>query len=443
MRVWGLPRELSGRLAFRLAVLLSMALLPLGAIAIHAATELQRAAERAAERSLISLAADAVAGERALIESALASTRALESFVLESRDDPEACSDLLRRHVDQAGVYSFAGFIGADGLMACRSQGEAVDFAGTSGFEGLRAAPATAITANSAGLVTGLPVIIVSRPVFAQGGLAGFLSISISQRTLEIMAQRRIDDGPAAVVLLNQPQRRIARDEAERERALAEKTVLLKEVHHRVKNNLQLIASVINMQLRQVTDRAGRDVLQSIQQRVLGLASVHRELYDEDRLSRARVDRVVEALLRRVAALGAGQGRGPELRLRLQPLVLDADRLVPLSFLLHEAVNNALKHLAGAPPGAAWIEVDLTGTAPGDLVLRLRNPILRPAQRDGAARTTLRDSGGLGSELIEAFAAQLDGTCTQGTTDDPEAGTVWELELRFPIPAEAAEPAGP
>lgn len=592
----GLFRAATGGLTFRLLLFMSMALLPLGAISINATSEMQRAAQRAGERSLITLAADSVAGKRALVESALASARALEPVVLDLRADPEACSEMLRGYVARANIYSFAGFISLDGTVRCRTQGVEVNFGDSAAFQRLRNAPAATITANPAGQATGLPVIIVSRPVFDTQGLAGFLSFSITRSTLEAIAQRRIEDAPQlatiinhegavltlspedpalahlpsdealaelaaspgsrvlrtttregapvvvalaqlipgrlhalavwepdapllealdanpvplvfpaamwlaslAVVLLsvhylvlqhlrqiNRKMRRfalgqradwsplpghvpaelreldgtfrnmsrlIARDEDERERALAEKTVLLKEIHHRVKNNLQLIASVINLQLRQLGDPAARQVLQNVHQRVLGLAGVHRALYAEDQLATVRADKVIEELLGRVAGLGATPGRAPELRLNMAPLTLDADQMVPLSFLLHEAVTNALKHLAAAPQGQGWsgsnwIALELgveTGpdstrpdatrpdaeTGPGPVVtLRLRNPMRSTATAEADAPGT---ADGLGTELIEAFALQLGGTCRQQAVEDPEGQTIWELELRFP-----------
>lgn len=610
MRIRSQLSRLTGGLTFRLLVLITMTLAPLGAISISTSNDMQRAAQAAAERSLIGLTADAVAGERALIESALGSARSLQGFLLERRDDAAACSALLRDYVERSTIYSFAGFIDLEGEMDCLSEGEAVRFGERETFQRLRASPMTTVAAPMTGEVTGLPVIIVTHPIRDDGVLAGFLAISITRATLEAMARRQIADTPRNVVLINHlgevlnrqpddpmlellPQeetlvelatargdrvlsertqdgarvvlskaelipgrlyalavwdktspavaaldvnvmpllfpaamwlaclavlmlavhylvlrhlkalnrqvrafalgrredwidmhghapaeirtlgttfrnmaRLIAREESEREQALAEKTVLLKEIHHRVKNNLQLIASVINLQLRELNDPEAHRVLLSVQHRVLGLASVHRALYAEDRLSRVRADRVIEELLSRIAEMATGPGRAPKLRLTLEPMTLDADQMVPLSFLLHEAVTNALKHLGAENAGAAWIAVDLgrlptseaqadhaDGTRGEDTVtLRVRNPMVTrsDADRQGDVNTAT-DTGadaepGLGAELIEAFAMQLGGTCRQGALHDAESGTVWELELSFPAPIErpddpAAAPA--
>lgn len=480
-----------------------------------------------------------------------------------------------------------------------------MDVGNSADFQRLREAPAATITASAAGQATGLPVIIVSRPVYDTQGLSGFLSFSIAHSTLEAIAHRRIEDAPQAATLINhqgavltlspedparsllppdavlaelaatpgsrvlhttardgapvvvalsqlipgrlhalavwEPDapslkaldaslvplvfpaamwlaslavlllsvhylvlqhlrqinrkmrrfalgqredapalpdhvpaelreldgtfrnmaRLIGRDEEERERALAEKTVLLKEIHHRVKNNLQLIASVINLQLRQLGDPAARRVLHNVHQRVLGLASVHRALYAEDRLATVRADKVIEELLSRVTGLGASPGRAPELRLDLAPLRLEADQMVPLSFLLHEAMTNALKHLAQAPAhpgrtGGNWIALDLraepdeaagndaerpeddSASASGQrIVLRLRNPVhdLPSPDEDGAA-----GADGLGTELIDAFALQLGGTCTCDIRIDADGQSVWELDLRFPVTQSAPLP---
>ena len=592
-------RGFGDSLGFRLLALLSMALLPLGAISIHGTVELMRAAQAAAERNLVTLARGSLAGERALIESAVASARALEPLVLERLDDPDACAALLAAFTERSAIYGFSGFTLPDGTIPCASDGRAFALGGTEVFDRLRASLDTTVTTMPAASAQGMgqPVLVVTRPVIGGGELAGFLSIAIAEGSLELLGQREIDDAPLLAALVNDagaiipsaradndatlwPETRplaamvaqgdsqvfrdttaggapaiyalaelipgrlyalgmwdgaapvvaalqtsrlsllfpaamwlaslsvvllavhylmvqhlralgrqmrrfalgqredwpdlpahaptemrelhgtfrnmariIARDEDEREAALAEKTLLLKEIHHRVKNNLQLIASVVNMQMRQVSDPSAQRVLHSVQQRVLGLASVHRALYGEDRLARVRADRVIEELLARVTGIGATPGRAPDLRRRLTPLALDADHMVPLSFLLHEALTNALKHLGGN--GArGWIAVDLlhepgAGADPNDhgsVVLRVRNPLTSAAALE-ADDNVSAEGDGLGRDLIDAFAAQLGGDCRQAVQQDA-TGAVWVLELRFPAPADvrdipAADPASP
>ncbi len=577
------PGYLSGltdTLVLRLTILMSLALLPLGAIAISTTTEAIRAAQRAAERSLVSLASEATVGERALIESALASASAIESLVLERLADPEECSAFLADFIARSAVFSFAGFVDLDGEMKCRSSGEEVGFAASPVFRQLREAPMATISANPSGAATGLPVVIVTRPVFQERDLVGFVSISITRRSLELMARRSLADAPQFATLinhvgnvltldpespkmahlpantslaglsgggnavfrdqsadgkaavysvaevipgrlyalgmwpesspglpptrpamlpllfpplmwlaslgvvllslyhlvlrhlkgLNRQMRRfalghreawadlpgnppaelrelnttfrnmariIARDEAELENALSEKTVLLKEVHHRVKNNLQLISSIINLQARQFDDPKAQRVLRNVQERVQGLATIHRSLYEEARLSEVRADRVIEDILGRIVSLGGIPGRLPELIKRLEPVVLSTDQIVPLSFLVTEAVTNAVKHLSSGREGdAGWIEVVLRPEESGEILLRITNLAAgAPEAPEGEGEADEPASGpgdGIGVELIEAFAMQLDGRIDIGRLPREDGrGPAWRLELRF------------
>ena len=575
-----LPKGAADRLSVRLLILMSMALMPLGTISISTTEEVTRAAQRAGERNLIALAADAVAGERALVESALAATRAIESLVLERLGDPEACNAFLQEYAQRSNLYRFIAFVDLDGRTRCVSSGGPLEFGESLVFQQLRDRPTTTIGTSPAGQASGVPVVIVTRPVVDDTALLGFLSISIAQWSIELLARRVVEDAPSAAVLINHagavisrgagspdmermpeghalpeliaeggnrvfrdtardgeeavyalaeliprrlyalamweqgaPQlqaletsrlplvfpaamwlaslavvllsihylvlqhlqrlsrqmrrfalgqrdpwdalprgapseirdlygtfrkmaRLIARDEEERERALVEKTVLLKELHHRIKNNLQMIASIINLQMRKLDDDQGRRVLRGVQDRVLNLAMVHRALYEEKHLATVRAEHMIEDIVGRIVAMGAAPGQPPALRLRLDPVTLDADRMVPLSFLLSEAITNALKHMGtGDDPDLNWIEVafwcDVSAEGPATIVLRVTNAMPRHGSDAMAGGAKTDDAGGLGNELIEAFALQLGGELSVGPVEDPAQGRVWQLHLRF------------
>ena len=589
----GGPLRLTDRLAVRLAALLTLALLPLGLLAIMATLDSRRTDVRSAERALVSMTADLEAGRRALVESALTTARALARPTLERLDDPEACRALLADTVDRAGVFSFAGFIGTDGIMDCASNGPRQDFSESPVFQRIMEDSRALVRRTDTGAVSGRPVLIATHPVFEDGTLHGFLSIAIGEDSVawltdstdeetglraillnrwgEILSasdgEEVIDDllpegiDPAAIttttpavfdgrtragdravfavatlvpgqlhvlgvwdpdaaaaaglggtippvlfVLLmwlasiatvyvamhylvirhlrqmGQQMRRFAlgsrtppepvpdgvvgelrdlhstfikmaalvtRDEAElsraladRETALAEKTLLLKEVHHRVKNNLQLIASILNLQMRRLRDDRTRRVLQNVQDRVISLATIHRNLYQSDEIASLRADHLLDELLRHLFSIGAEASGGAELHTDLAPVTLEADQLVPLSLLLTEAVTNALKY-AGQPGGtaAAWVRVALQ-ERDGVVTLRLTNSL--PGEGDGPVGDEAETSStGLGGELIAAFAAQLRAELDHGLRGEgPKA--YWELCVRFdrsPTPAVAPGPA--
>ena len=93
----------------------------------------------------------------------------------------------------------------------------------------------------------------------------------------------------------------IVHDEAVLENSIHEKDVLLREIHHRVKNNLQLIASITNMQIRKARNSETKFVLKRLQDRVLGLATIHRNLYQADVLSNVRADTLIYELTQHIS----------------------------------------------------------------------------------------------------------------------------------------------
>lgn len=213
----------------------------------------------------------------------------------------------------------------------------------------------------------------------------------------------------------------LIRDEEAMEEAVAEKTVLLKEVHHRVKNNLQLIASIINMQSRMIDDEDAKRVLRSVQDRVAALATIYRNLYQAEHLDAVEADRLIGDIINQMANASVAPGRNLKIETRIEPLTLLPDQAVPLSLLATEAFTNALKY-AGTAPGEAgpWVRVSLDSPEPGRAVLEIANST-GPSELD-------TESGGLGSQLIEAFATQLEGEASTQVEDD-----CFALRLEFAI----------
>ncbi|MCA1775077.1 MAG: sensor histidine kinase [Loktanella sp.] len=191
-------------------------------------------------------------------------------------------------------------------------------------------------------------------------------------------------------------------DEAKMEDALREKNVLLKEVHHRVKNNLQMISSIMNMQIRQSTNPKTRTILQRLQDRILGLATVHRYLYQADDLGKTDTG----ALLRDITQNQFQSLDGDEsirVTTDFEPIVMFPDQALPLALLVGEMTTNALKYV-GAPAGEqAQIDISLRREESGQIKLKCENTRNPSDSSDDA------DQGGtgLGKQLIRAFSLQL------------------------------------
>lgn len=209
----------------------------------------------------------------------------------------------------------------------------------------------------------------------------------------------------------------ILRDEAAQENALREKTILLKEVHHRVKNNLQLISSIMNMQIRGAREPETRIVLQRLQDRIRSLATIHRNLYQTEDLGHVDAGVLLEDLVQQMTQMAQIAGAPVAVETELDNIEAVPDQAVPLSLLTAEALTNALKY--GAPlqvGGEAAVSVHFTGDGARKATLE----IINTAAPDGAPKSGMQaaEPNGLGTRLIQAFATQLGGTLTQGREGD-------------------------
>lgn len=212
----------------------------------------------------------------------------------------------------------------------------------------------------------------------------------------------------------------IVRDEAALEDNLRDKNILLKEVHHRVKNNLQLISSLMNMQIRRAQSDDARQVLKRLQDRLLSLATVHKNLYQTEDLDRVDAGKLVEEIIGQLLVMGLSAGRSVQLTQEYASIQMDADDAAPLTLLVSEALTNALKYLG--PPrdgGPTRLEISLKKTGEAEAEFCIVNSTAGAQGSEGT---------GLGSQLISAFARQLNGHVEVGFENDEHA-----LKLRFPI----------
>jgi PAS domain S-box-containing protein len=140
--------------------------------------------------------------------------------------------------------------------------------------------------------------------------------------------------------------------------ALREKEILLQEVHHRVKNNLQLITSLLKLQARQIQDEALRAVFQTSVDRIYAISLVHEQLYQQGDVSKLDCDTYLRGLM---AAITRGLTDGSRrliCEVHTSGQALDISQAVPLGVIVHELVSNSLKH-AFPPGGTGKITVTL------------------------------------------------------------------------------------
>ncbi|HEX2731572.1 MAG TPA: PAS domain S-box protein [Polyangiaceae bacterium] len=260
------------------------------------------------------------------------------------------------------------------------------------------------------------------------GGTATLLDDAIAVGQFELEGPRRRKDGTTfwASVLMTvlrdadrQPARfvKITRDFSERraaaeelkrnaerlEASLKEREILLQEVHHRVKNNLQVIASLINMQIRQVADRAARGALDECQSRVQAIALIHEKLYQSKDYSRVPFSEYAKSLAGTIFHATGVSPTAISLELDFEALSLAVDKAIPCGLILNELITNALKH--GFPEGRAGrIHVDLRKSEAQCLVLSVSDDgIGLPADFD------IEQSTSLGMQLVSTLVEQLNG----------------------------------
>ncbi len=190
---------------------------------------------------------------------------------------------------------------------------------------------------------------------------------------------------------------RISDRETRLQETLETQRRLLLEVHHRVKNNLQTISSLMNIETRRARDPDTHAALKLIQDRIHALALVHQNLYEAENLERIALDRLVGDVCRHLESSIGPRSAAGRIVTALDGVVVDTVVATPVALFLSEAVSNAYKHADAAAPE---IRVDLKVSDDGFSV-EVSNRV-DPGRAPAA-------SGGLGVRLMSGFAKQIGG----------------------------------
>ena len=209
--------------------------------------------------------------------------------------------------------------------------------------------------------------------------------------------------------------------------SLLEKEVLLREIHHRVKNNLQVIQALISLQSRRLTDGQAVEMYKESQRRIRSMALVHERLYQSTNLSRIDFADYARSLVIHLFHSLLPDGRKVELTFDLEPVALDVNTAIPCGLILSELVSNALKH--AFPEGR-----------PGELRVSLRRgpgPVIRLGVRDDGVGLPpgfdLGLSDSLGMQIVVTLVSQIDGRLKIGQ----ERGADFQVEFPESVKAQA------
>jgi len=203
------------------------------------------------------------------------------------------------------------------------------------------------------------------------------------------------------------------------ERALAEKEILLKEIHHRVKNNMAVISSLLSLHERDIEDPTAREVFQAMRGRIKTMSLVHEQLYRSGDFEHIDLGSYIDQVTRTlVQAQGDASGRITVHR-EISNVTLDLERAIPCGLIVTELVSNALKHAFPMGQSGA-VRVSLREGASGEVELAVED--------NGVGQDTAEGSG-FGLHMVGLLVQQLGGTIEHGV------GAGRRVLVRFPIPS--------
>lgn len=196
-----------------------------------------------------------------------------------------------------------------------------------------------------------------------------------------------------------------------------EKTILLQEIHHRVKNNLQIVTSLLRMQADKINSEEAKVHFQDAVNRVLTMSLIHQKLYENENLSEIDLSEYVESLCKDILRINDNsQQITQELSIDCQQI--GSKTLVPLGLIITELISNSVKHAFSDSSNHPVIKIDIK--------LEKNGSLIKMSYADnGTWREVNRESFGL--QLIETFTEQLEGgfSCDKG-----EEGTVYSFDLQ-------------
>ncbi len=211
--------------------------------------------------------------------------------------------------------------------------------------------------------------------------------------------------------------------------SLEEKSVLLKEIHHRVKNNLQIVISLINLQLGDISDERIEEILESLQNRIQSIALVHEMLYASDSFNKIDFYDYIYKIVINISATHNRIQNPIEVKVDGDRIFLDIERATTCGLIINELIINVYKH--------AFTGMDTTDCRIDIKLVKNSSGIVEVSIQDNGRGISPNAEPGMGSLLIEALTDQLGGKMEVSNKN----GTLFRLSFKAdPKPAPHKEP---
>lgn len=223
----------------------------------------------------------------------------------------------------------------------------------------------------------------------------------------------------------HQKQRRIIQKQKELiEASLAEKETLLREIHHRVKNNLQIITSLLNMQTEEISDPAVLASIQEGQSRVQAMSLIHQNLYQSEEIDKVDVENYLKELVDYLSKMFEGNSKNIEVYIETVRIRFDFDTAIPLGLIVNELVSNAFKY-GFEPKAKGFIRISITALNDVDYELKVID--------DGKGLPSdfnISSPKTLGLRLVSILSKQLRGSFSAATADKQTVFTVLFKDIK-------------
>lgn len=246
-------------------------------------------------------------------------------------------------------------------------------------------------------------------PIWLEGDLVGMLCHENSQIRHWTFEDQDLASSMAHLISLGLEASKRKKAEKKLKTSLEEKELLMKEIHHRVKNNLQIISSLLNLQSRYINDKEALDVFKESQNRARSMALIHEKLYSSSDLRKINFGEYIRSLTMELFS-SYQMSPGIKLDINVDNVDLDINTSVPLALIVNEIVTNSLKY---AFPGEETGNISVSFDKKADeLQLTVEdNGIGFPSGMD------FKNTDSLGMQLVNSLTDQINGKITLEETE--------------------------